>query len=548
VAWRSRASRAELGRLLLAVAFGIAVGVLVPRAFEHDVTGTLAFAQHGGDVWGDKVEVRGTATGCDAPSLRVCDRDVTARSSGDRFVATVPLARGENVVRAECGGARDERKYLRRDTELPPPAAAGGRPAWIDDAVVYAVVPRSFGSTGGFGDVTARLGDLADLGVTAIWLSPSNRTVTGDFGYAVTDYFRLRPDYGTEADFRELVRKAHAHGIRVLMDFVPNHTSSAHPYFKDAAVYERASRYWSFYDRDESGAPTNYFDWTNLPNLNYDNPEVRRMITEAFVHWVRDFDVDGFRVDVAWGLKERAPDYWPQLREQLEAVKPGTLLIAEASARDPYYFSHGYDAAYDWTDELGHWAWDEAWAAPDAAGTVRGLREALSHTRPGHLVFRFLNNNDTGASFVSKFGTDVTRVAAAMLLTLPGIPCVYTGEEVGASFSPYVDSGAISWRDRYALRGWYKALIELRKRLPSLHAQGFRLLAAPAGVLAYVRSGGGGPALVVLNYGDEPVEVSLDLPAGLHGTLHDELGGGTTAAGKIALEAYGARVLVEQAG
>ena len=545
--WLLPGSRADGVRVVIAALAGLAVGLLVPHLFGGDVSGTISFAQRSGDVWADRIDVRGRADGCDAVELRVGDRPVPAELAGGRFSAEVPLVRGRNEVTAACGGARDERSYVRRDTELPPPVAASRRPRWIDDAVVYGVVPRSFGDTGGFKDVTARLDDLADLGITAIWLSPSNKTVPDDFGYAVTDYFHLRSDYGTEADFRKLVRAAHAHGIRVLMDFVPNHTSASHPYFKDAAIHGRSSRYWSFYDRDANGQPTNYFDWTHLPNLNYDNAEVTRMITEAFVHWVRDFDVDGFRVDVAWGLKERAPGYWPRLREQLEAIKPGTLLIAEASARDPYYFTHGYDAAYDWTDELGNWAWDGVFDEVHAADTVAGLRNALSYTRPGQLVFRFLNNNDTGPSFVSVHGTDVTRVAAALLLTLPGIPCVYTGEEVGASFSPYEDSGAISWRDRYSLRGYYQSLIALRRRLPALHAQGFDVLDAPDGVFAYVRSADGKePVLVALNFGSKPVTANLELPEGLRGTLRDELRGGTTPATAVELQAYDARVLVHE--
>jgi cyclomaltodextrinase / maltogenic alpha-amylase / neopullulanase len=525
---------------------GVAAGVLVPRLFD-DGDGTVRLAQRGGDVWASHVTVRGTATGCDAPSVRVDGRDVKTTLAGRRFEADVQLARGPNSVAAGCGGASKERVYVRRETELPAPVAQSRRPAWIDQAVVYGVVPRSFGDTGGFRDVTARLDDLADLGVTAIWLSPSNATVPGDFGYAVTDYFRLRDDYGTEADFHKLVRSAHAHGIRVLMDFVPNHTSASHPYFKDAVLYGRASRYWDFYDRDADGEATNYFDWTHLPNLNYGNPEVRRMMTEAFVHWVRDFDVDGFRVDVAWGLKERAPDFWPHLRGTLEAIKPGTLLIAEASARDGYYYTHGYDAAYDWTDELGVWAWDGVFDRLDAAGIVDGLRAALAYTKPDRLVFRFLNNNDTGSSFVSRYGTDVTRVASTLLLTLPGIPCVYTGEEVGASFSPYVDNGPIVWRDRYNLRPHYKTLISLRKRLPALHGPDFDILAVKSapGVLAYVR-GRSEPVLVVLNFAGAPRTVRLTLPNVLRGTLHDELGGGTTESAEIHVDAYASRVLTHR--
>ncbi|MBD0329569.1 MAG: alpha-amylase, partial [Thermoleophilia bacterium] len=340
----------------------------------------------------------------------------------------MPLAPGANRAVAECGDARAEETFVRRLADGEPAeadaAALGARPRWVDEAVVYGVIPNRFGDAGGFTDVTARLDDLAELGVTALWLSPINASPEGDFGYAVTDYFALREDYGTEADFRELVREAHRRGIRVLMDFVPNHTSAAHPYHRDAAVHGRASRYWDFYDRDTGGTITHYFDWAHLPNLNYANPEVRAMIHEAFAYWVREFDVDGFRVDVAWGVKERAPEFWPEWRARLKAIKPDLFLLAEASARDPYYFEHGFDAAYDWTQELGHWAWEGVWDAPSPRELVDALDAALSHHLPDRPVFRFLNNNDTGASFVGRHGTDLTRVASAALLTLPGIPLV----------------------------------------------------------------------------------------------------------------------------
>jgi cyclomaltodextrinase / maltogenic alpha-amylase / neopullulanase len=476
--------------------------VLVGRGGDE----TLRLAQRGGDVWAASVLVRGTGDGCEEVVV-----DGMTVDPG-RFEARVELARGENEVIAECGHARAERRYVRRDQERPEPVEAADRPAWVDEAVVYGVVPAVFGETGGFRDVTARLDELAELGVTALWLSPINESPDGDFGYAVVDYFGLRPEYGSEADFRQLVEEAHARGIRVLMDFVPNHTSIAHPYHRDAATHGRASRYWDFYDRDADGQPTHYFDWAHLPNLNYDNPEVRTMMLEAFAYWVREFDVDGFRVDVAWGVKERAPDFWPEWRAQLHAIKPDLFLLAEASALDPYYFDHGFDAAYDWTEDLGHWAWEGVFEHVEPAELVASLDAAVraSHV-PGRLVFRFLNNNDTGPSFVSRHGPDLTRVASAALLTLSGIPLIWTGEEVGASYSPYVDNAPVVWRDRYGLVEHYERLIAMRKRLPALHGPGFEPLPVDAaGVYAYVRSAPGAADVVVaLNFAGEPRRVEL---------------------------------------
>ncbi len=318
--------------------------------------------------------------------------------------------------------------------------------AWIEDAVVYGVIPRKFGSDG-FKSIQARLDALKELGVNALWLAPINKSPGGDYGYAVADYFELRESYGTKEDFRALVEAAHQRGIRVLMDFVPNHSSDEHPYFQDALARGKESHYWAYYDRDETGQPTHYFNWTNLPNLNYNNPEVENWITEAFAYWVREFDVDGFRVDAAWGIRERKPDFWPRWRVEMKRIKPDLLLLAEASARDEYYFTQGFDAAYDWTDQLGKWAWERVFDNPKLL--LYNLNTALTDNRKGYhedaLIFRFLNNNDTGGRFLTVNGLEMTRVATVLLLTLPGIPCIYTGDEIGAAFTPYGDPLPLNW-------------------------------------------------------------------------------------------------------
>ena len=396
-------------------------------------------------------------------------------------------------------------------------------PVWVEQAIVYGVIPRLFGSPGARA-VQDKLDYLADLGIDALWLAPINATV--DYGYSVIDYFELRDGFGSKEDFRSMVQAAHERGIRVLMDFVPNHTSNKHPYFKDAVEKGPDSNYWDFYDRDQEGNYTYYFDWTHLPNLNYENPQVRRMMIEAFSYWVREFDVDGFRVDACWGVQERRPDFWPKWRREMKRLKPDLLLLAEASARDPYNFENGFDAAYDWTKDLGHWAWAQFWGdqAPDmeTAETIRLLKDALTNPPDGYhhdaLIFRFLNNNDTRTRFIATHGEEMTRVATALLLTLPGIPCIYTADEVGESFLPYSDAAELSWEERYSgLRDYHKRLISLRKEISSLHSRLWQILEVePASqVLGYLRflEGNEQPVLVLLNFSEAQATVQLRLPA-----------------------------------
>jgi cyclomaltodextrinase / maltogenic alpha-amylase / neopullulanase len=394
-------------------------------------------------------------------------------------------------------------------------------PAWLDTAVVYGVIPFLFGSPA-FQAIQDRLGDLVDLGVNAIWLGPINLHPVDDYGYAVEDYFELDSAYGTKDDFRNLVEAAHKNGIRVLMDFVPNHTSNTHPYFLDAQRRGTESNYWDFYDRDAEGNYTYYFEWSHLPNLNYDHTEVRRMMLEAFSYWVREFDVDGFRVDVVWGVRERYPEFWPEWRRALKRIKPDLMLLAEATAREPYYFENGFDVAYDWTYQPGGWAWRVVWDAYKYRLLSYNLTDALTNRpegfHPDTVIFRFLNNNDTGERFITRHGGGVTRVATALLLTLPGIPSIYTGDEYGLEFEPYQQLEPLAFEEQFpGLREYHKKLIALRKTVPSLHSRNWALItpdAVPQTVFSYIRydETTDTPVLVLLNFSEEPAEFRFDIP------------------------------------
>ena len=390
----------------------------------------------------------------------------------------------------------------------PTPEPEPALPAWTRGAVVYGVVPPLFGKPP-LRAVTARLDELEALGIDALWISPVNESSDpGDFGYEVTDHLGVREEFGTEADLRALVDEAHRRGMRVLLDIVPNHVSEEHAIWKDVAARGEASRWHGWFDH---GTP-HYFEWDHLENLDVNNPEVEAAITSWFLHWVREFDVDGFRVDVAWGIRERNPELWPRLIRTLRAEKPELFLLAEASAHDPYYVAAGFDAAYDWTEQLGHWAWDEAWSNPDRAGTKLGEALQAGETPPGR-VARFLNNNDTGERFITRHGAALTRAAATMLLTLPGLPIVYSGDEIGAAYEPYHEPPPLDWNaDAHDLERHYARLIELREALPGLASAEWTWLPTDdPSVLAYVRHGrdGADPVLVAVNFGG-PTEVRLE--------------------------------------
>lgn len=419
---------------------------------------------------------------------------------------------------------------------------------------MYGVVPPLFGEDRPLQAVTARLDALAELGVDLLWLAPVNETDDrGAISYSVTDYWNVRSDFGTADDLRALVREAHERGMKVLLDVVPNHTSTGHPFYRDAEARGRTSPWWSFYLRDASGEALWDFDWKHLRKLDYGNPAVRRMMTDAFAYWVREFDVDGFRVDAAWGIRDRAPDFWPALVADLRRQKEDLVLVAEASAREPYWIASGFDAAYDWTEQLGRWSWEHVFDDPARVGPA--LDAALaSRATPMDRVFRFLDNNDTGERFVSEHGVAFTRVAATLAHTLPGIPVIYTGEEVGAEYEPYRDPPPVVWSDPHGLRPHYRRLAALREELPALRDGAYRRVRVVGddAAFAFVRDAGdAGQALVVLNFGPA-ARLRLELPEALRASpAWDALAGRAvpvSAAGsrtlEVHLEATSAAVLV----
>ena len=429
-------------------------------------------------------------------------------------------------------------------------------PAWIDHAILYAPVHQLWG--GGARAVEEHLPYLKELGVDALWLwPPVTRRAFGE-EYAIADYFQLDPEWGTPEEFEHMVRRAHELGLRVLLDFVPNHTSIEHRYFRTAEKEGPGSHYWDFYDRRPNGHFTHYFDWTHLPNLNYDDPQVRRMITEAFSYWIRRYDVDGFRVDAAWAVKLRRPGFWSGWRKELTRIKPDLLLLAEATARDEYYFENGFDMGYDWTSHPGRWPWQGFWEFPQEIQALSA--PALRHRYPPNaLVLRFLNNNDTGIRFVDQHGPEMTKVASALEFTVPGNPLLFAGDEIGASYQPYGTLEKIPWRDEHGLRPWYDGLIRLKRQLPALWGNDIAVLSSDAsGTVSFVRPSvpGGSAVLVLLNFG-EATSITLDPAPALDevlapGALEDALTGERIAAPtgpvRFRLPAFGVRVLVPAGG
>ena len=462
-------------------------------------------------------------SGAPIASVSWRQRDGTALGSGSALTLHGPWVDGEQYVTAsvtDSNGHSDESTVVFVVSGGVPEAVETQtwQPQWVQSAVIYGAIPPLFGEQP-LEALTAQLKRLGALGVNVLWLSPIFATTPGEFGYAVTDYFTVRSDYGDLASLQALVEAAHARDIKVILDLPLNDTSSQHPYYVQTQEDTTGSHYWDFYERNANGHAVHYFNWKDLPNLNYENVEVRRLATEVAVYWLREAGVDGFRCDAAWGVQERNPEFWAQWRAELQRIRPDLLLLAEGSAREDVWSEAGFSAAYDWTSEPGQWAWEGAFSRkkPDAPG----LRSALA-VPTGSRPFRFLEDNDTGERFITRYGLGATKAAAAMLLSLPGIPCIYTGQEIGAAYEPYKRTEPLDWsNDPDQLEPYYRSLIEQRLANPSLATGSLTLLQASpsADVLAFLLAGAQASLLVAVNFSATDLEAVIDTGGGAETAL-----------------------------
>ncbi|MDQ6423156.1 alpha-amylase family glycosyl hydrolase [Paenibacillus sp. LHD-117] len=440
--------------------------------------------------------------------------------------------------------------------------------------VFYEIFVRSFYDTNGDGigdlnGVTEKLDYLDELGVGGIWLMPINASPSYH-GYDVTDYYTVNPEYGTLEDLKRLLDEAHKRDIEVIMDLVVNHTSSEHPWFKDALA-NPDSPYRSWYTiagKDEQlqadgavgGNPWHPYGslkylgvfWSGMPDLNFEEPKVREEMIKIGRYWL-DQGLDGFRLDAAkhiygdFASTVNKPEvqadnlaWWQEFRAGLAAAKQDVYLIGEVwdsvSVIAPY-FDKALDSAFhfDLAGKLISAAQTER--DPDLAyslGRVYGAYEAKSGG--AFLDAPFLSNHDQNRVMSMLGGNlDHARMAASLLLTLPGTPFLYYGEEIGMTgmkpdeyirepmlwhASAEGGEGQTSWiAPRFALPGsgvsvesqlndessllaHYKTLIGWRNEEPALRDGGigeYKMAEAIAGVSAYVRMTKSERALVVHN-------------------------------------------------
>ena len=503
-------------------------------------------------------------------------------------------------------------------TERPP-----GTEPWWRSGVVYQIYPRSFADASGDGvgdleGIRRHLDHLSWLGVDALWLSPIYRSPMADAGYDISDHCAVDPLFGDLAAFDRLVEEVHGRGMRILLDWVPNHTSAEHPWFLDSRTSRDSPRrnWYHWRDGPPDRPPNNWLAqftggpaWTydertgqwylhlflpEQPDLNWSEPAVQDAMHEVLRFWLRR-GVDGFRADVVHliGKDPALPDHPPELvganivhthdlpvthdllrgiRRVLDEFPGDRAMVGEVNLRSPEKLAPYYGAGdelhlvFNFAPMLG--PWEAAWWRTAVEGTLQALS-------PSRAWPTWVLSNHDNPRHRTRFGGSESRAraAAVLLLTLPGTPFLYAGEELGledAAVPPdaRVDPGGrdgcrapIPWTPEPG-HGWtgqpwlpfppdpahrnaesqradtgsvlhlYRRLLRARRSSPALRTGSWAALPAPPDVLGYERIAGDDRRTVLVNFGETETETGAEAEPGPAGAWVVEVASTGTREGR----------------
>lgn len=380
-------------------------------------------------------------------------------------------------------------------------------PAWSVDASIYEVNVRQYTPEGTFEAFTEHIPRLKEMGVEILWLMPihpiGEENRKGPLGsyYSIVDYREINPEFGNKEDFRSLIETAHEHDMKVLLDWVANHTAW------DAVWTETNPE---FYETDEDGnfvPPVE--DWDDVIQLDLDNPEMQEQMIQAMEYWVDEFDVDGYRADVAYMVPTK---FWVRARQRLDQIKP-VFMLAEAEKPELH-------RAFDMT-----YAWNYAETIRDiGAGEadLNALNEALAQNfeqfdREDYRMF-FTTNHDENSwteSDTEMYGENFENFAV-LSATVWGMPLIYSGQESRLDKQlEFFEKDEIIWGD-YALEDFYRTLLTLKKENSALYngERGGSYLKNSTNrdetIFSYKRIHDDNRVFVILNFSDKSVSFEFD--------------------------------------
>ncbi|UAA40785.1 alpha-glucosidase C-terminal domain-containing protein [Paraneptunicella aestuarii] len=411
----------------------------------------------------------------------------------------------------------------KNDQYSPEPYVKVKHPEWSKNAILYQLNTRQFTEEGTFVAAAAQLPRLKELGIDIIWLMPVNpigelnRKGTLGSPYSVKDYYGVNPEFGSLDDLKFFVNQAHELGMKVILDWVANHTSWDN---------ELRTTNPEWYQRDYKGdfRPTPWWDWSDIINLDYSQPGIREYMTAAMKYWVQEVGMDGFRCDVAGFVPV---DFWNTVRRELDSVKP-VFMLAEWESRDLHAYAFDMTYAWSWSEYMHkivrgeadmpllfkYYSWNES-AFP---------REAYRMT---HVA-----NHDSNAwegTMFENYG-DALETVIALSVIGEGVPMMYNGQEAGNDRRlKFFEKDPIQWK-AHPIGDLYKALFALKHKNTALWngQYGARMIHVPNDnpkrVLSFVRENEQDKVFAVFNFSDTAREVKFEEKL-YHGRYQDAFSG-----------------------
>ena len=370
---------------------------------------------------------------------------------------------------------------------------------------IYEVNVRQFTPEGTLNAFAKHLDRLKEMGVQTIWFMPINPISQtdrkGSLGsyYAVSDYTALNPEFGTMQDFQKIVRSIHEKGMKVLIDWVPNHTGGDNRWL---------TSHPDFFVKDSTGKPAMAVDWADTRQLNYHNPEMKDSMVAAMKYWINQADIDGFRCDVAWNVPA---SFWKNCIPQLRAMK-SVFMLAEGDSA--YLPQSGFDAVYPWHMFK---VMEKIAKGKLPATAIDSIHQENQKMYPPQTIqMYFTSNHDENSWNKADYGSypgPVHAPFAVFTQTMAGsVPLIYGGQEEPVLRAlRFFDKDTMVF-GQYKRSGFYKQLLHLRTRNEALSADaGFRKISVgdDKAVYAFVREKGRHKVLVILNLTDKPQTVSL---------------------------------------
>ena len=416
-------------------------------------------------------------------------------------------------------------------------------PDWSRDAVIYQINTRQYSETGTFAAVEADLDRIRALGVDILWFMPihpiGEARRKGELGspYAVRDFRKVNPELGTEADFRSLVDAVHARDMKIIIDWVPNHSA-----WDNWMITEHPG----WYTRDANGEMQHPpdTDWYDVADLNYDDPALRDYMRESLAYWVEQFDIDGYRCDVAGMVPT---DFWESVRPRLDAVKPVFML---AEWQQPDLHENAFDASYAWR-------WKEIMqgiaAGERPVADLGAYYNDYQNNWPDNAMrMAYTDNHDqnTWDGLTQEIYGDAYEAAVVLSFTGEGIPLIYNGQECdNRNRLEFFERDPIEWNCEADIGDLFRDLVALKTANPALHNApwGGRLVEVEDGsdaVFSFTREADGNRVLVMMNLSGTDQTLEATPAAGRYADWRSgetvELGGALT------LPAWGYRVLLQR--